>query len=835
MTLGYAFLRTTIQTRSKEHTATGVVCYRFGLAAASTIPGKDGTNRVFDYTRRSGIIATGWAAPAGTDTSWSDPITWAHRIEAVDKRKNSRQCRDDVVGIPIELVEVGLAEQAIQVYADRLAALHRTVIQWACHGPDRGGKNHHVHVVYPGRHVVGLGFSKHRDREQDNPKDRGAPDLTSVHKGIWSEICGGYGIELRWSSETPGHHLGPKICATKRRRLVAETRDEIRETILASQTGEAVPGQRVLDDVAVIATGINGGLTVSEMLQVELQRAQHGSLAPRPVAASVPHQPEVLPYTTAEPQVLPPVTKTPPVLPPVRRTPEVLPPVRGFEVLPPVRRTPEVLPPVRGLEVLPPVRRTPEVLPPVRGLEVLPPVRRTPEVLPPVRGLEVLPPVRRTPEVLPVRGLEVLPPVRRTLEVLPPVRGLEVLPPVRRTPEVLPPVRGLEVLPPVRRTPEVLPPVRGLEVLPPVRRTPEVLPPVRGLEVLPPVRRTPEVLPPVRGLEVLPPVRRTPEVLPPVRKELQIPPFRFTEPERKPDDPLVEIVHLAKSEWRNESSTTWLAVEHELGERHDTPTGQRARTAARRLAMDARRWENIPPPPAAEPSKIKKLAEWLLACARYFLEGLGMKPKAKRVQAGSGVASVAQKPPQESRAEDTSLPAQPIAPVYAVLLQSASALIELHALPHEGPKLKVSTGSFADLKEMLDDDDDEVDELGRAALERLEKQHEHDVEERDKAEWQLHSRAIELAVSVERRRLEQEAKSEWRWPGKRAAVEVDADRRQAIARDVIRDTLPRIKYAIRSVCRRVLELNRVPSAVPARGVRRDGEQVRTRGRGNLTY
>ena len=53
MTLGYAFLRTTIQTRSKGHTATGAVCYRFGLAAASTFAGEDGTKRVFDYTRRS--------------------------------------------------------------------------------------------------------------------------------------------------------------------------------------------------------------------------------------------------------------------------------------------------------------------------------------------------------------------------------------------------------------------------------------------------------------------------------------------------------------------------------------------------------------------------------------------------------------------------------------------------------------------------------------------------------------------------------------------------------------------------------------------------------------
>ena len=116
MTPGYSFLRTMPQTRSKGHTATGVVCYRFALAATSTLPGADGRPRLFDYSRRTGVAATGYAAPVGAHESWRDPITWAHRIEAVDRRKNSRQCRDDVIAIPVELVEAGLAVPGIQAY-----------------------------------------------------------------------------------------------------------------------------------------------------------------------------------------------------------------------------------------------------------------------------------------------------------------------------------------------------------------------------------------------------------------------------------------------------------------------------------------------------------------------------------------------------------------------------------------------------------------------------------------------------------------------------------------------------------------------------------------------
>ena len=356
--MAYAFMRTMVQTRSKGHTATGAVCYREGLAASSTIPGADGQARLFDYTRRTGIEATGWAAPPGTDASWGDPVTWAHRIEAVDKRKNSRQCRDDVVGIPVELVEAGVAEEVVQAYADRLAAEHKTVVRYALHKPARGGKNHHAHVLYPGRHVEGLTFSRKRDREQDNPGKGGGPDLVTRHKAIWSELCRARGLELDWTSEAPGHHLGPALCAVKRARLVEETRETIRETVAASTPEKEVPGERTLQAVAEIATRVNDGLTVREMLEIERRRKREeelrGRRAPRPVPAPSPFQPEVLPAAAA-----------PEVLPPVKRAPEVPPPARTApEVLPPRRETPQVLPPVRRPEVLPPVRRQAAVFPP---------------------------------------------------------------------------------------------------------------------------------------------------------------------------------------------------------------------------------------------------------------------------------------------------------------------------------------------------------------------------------------------------------------------------------------------------------------------------------------
>ncbi|MDE0456048.1 MAG: hypothetical protein OXI15_02035, partial [Chromatiales bacterium] len=117
------------------------------------------------------------------------------------------------------------------------------------------------------------------------------------------ELCRARGLELDWTSEAPGRHLGPGVCAAKRARLVGETRETIRETVAASTPEKTVPGERTLQAVAEIATRVNDGLTVREMLERERREALHGRPAPRRVPAPPPFQPEVLPPVRA-PQVL---------------------------------------------------------------------------------------------------------------------------------------------------------------------------------------------------------------------------------------------------------------------------------------------------------------------------------------------------------------------------------------------------------------------------------------------------------------------------------------------------------------------------------------------------
>ena len=81
----------------------------------------------------------------------------------------------------------------------------------------------------------------------------------------------------------------------KRARLVEDTRETIRETVAASKPGEPLPGERTLQAVAEIASRVNDGLTVAEMLDRERREAVDGRPAPRPVPAPAAFQPEVLP------------------------------------------------------------------------------------------------------------------------------------------------------------------------------------------------------------------------------------------------------------------------------------------------------------------------------------------------------------------------------------------------------------------------------------------------------------------------------------------------------------------------------------------------------------
>ena len=248
MDTAFAFVKTMVQTRAKGHTAVGAVCYRHGLAATSTLETpvrewpseaelrafdeaeqrrlaearKTGTNaqrrrlrakllrtdppRHYDYRGRVGIAASDAELPEGAAPHWRDPLEWARRVEAADgKRLDSRQCRDDVVGIPLEIVERGFADLAIARLAARLAQLHHTPVHWVIHKPHGGGINWHAHILYAGRRLSpdGHGFELLRDTAQDKR------ELIETHKQLWVETCREFGVEIAFS--LPGQAIEDEV------------------------------------------------------------------------------------------------------------------------------------------------------------------------------------------------------------------------------------------------------------------------------------------------------------------------------------------------------------------------------------------------------------------------------------------------------------------------------------------------------------------------------------------------------------------------------------------------------------------------------------------------
>ena len=247
-----AFLRTHVLSRSNGATAVGAVCYRHGLAGVSSFPGPDGAAQRFDYTNRAGVVAAGAALPEGASERWRDPLTWANEIEAVDKRKNSRQLRDDIVAIPVALVgpDVDL-ERVVAEYAQRLSAVRRTPVHFAIHEPPRhGSQNWHAHVAYGGRQLEGDRFSKKRDRAQDDP------EMLEEHKVLWAEVCASWGLELDFTPPPPGiptqEHLGPQRAAIEREHQTLRRAPRLAEDLERS-TGWR-PDPETAADVAELIT-----------------------------------------------------------------------------------------------------------------------------------------------------------------------------------------------------------------------------------------------------------------------------------------------------------------------------------------------------------------------------------------------------------------------------------------------------------------------------------------------------------------------------------------------------------------------------------------------------
>ena len=625
--VAYAFLRILVQTRTKGHSAIGVVCYRFGLAAQSSFLGEDGVPRTFDYTHRTAIMQAGYALPAGASDAWRDPLEWAHRVEAADKRKNSRQCRDDVIGIPIALVEAGTHVTAIQEYAELLAAEHDTPVHFVIHPPDRGGRNWHAHVIYAGRRIDpedGERFAAKRDRTQDMA-DRKDTDGNVIekrgihhrHRALWTEVCRGHGLALDWTpNETPQIHIGPQACAFERREIVKEASERMAQAI--TDAGEVPPDRQTLRECAELAHGINDGLTVREMLDLD-----RDPVHPRAIMSpkTPPPASQRIGQTPPPPQVAPALRlDTPP----------------GIEHVPDIRLGPPAAPGVRSDAFLPPP-----------GIEREPGTPLGPPAAPEVRSDAFLPPphIKREPGI--PLGPPAAPGVRSDAFLAPP--HIEHEPGTPLGPPAAPKVRSDAFLAPphIKREPGI---PLGPSAAPGVQ--PDAFLPPPGIEREPGTPLGPPAAPEVRSDAFLPPphIKREPGIPlgPPAAPGVQ--PDAFLPPPHIEHDPGVRLELPAAPEVRSDAFLPPPRIEHEPDIRLGPPAAPGVRSGAflapPHIEHDPGTRLGPPPPPfrlsvhLPRPihlrPEVREIPQRIREIVRTTLESAG----AKRIESRMGSAAV---------------------------------------------------------------------------------------------------------------------------------------------------------------------------------------------------
>lgn len=162
-----------------------------------------------------------------------------------------------------------------------------------------------------------------RDKDGNVVERRG---IHHRHRALWTEVCRGHGLALDWTpSEISQIHIGPQACALERGQIVEETSERMARAI--ADTGEAPPDPQTLRECAELAHGINDGLTVREMLDLDRDpvhpRAIMSPKTPPPASQRIgqtPALPEVRPAPCLPPPRIEPASaiRLEPPAPPFR-------------------------------------------------------------------------------------------------------------------------------------------------------------------------------------------------------------------------------------------------------------------------------------------------------------------------------------------------------------------------------------------------------------------------------------------------------------------------------------------------------------------------------------
>lgn len=172
-----AIYRCEIKTVSRSQGASSVAgaAYRAGLELTNELTGER-----HDYTRKTGVLASGIVAPPEAPGWAQDAARLWNAAEAAETRKNSVVAREFLVSLPHELTEGQRIELARDLTAE-LVGRFSFAAMFAVHAPDKHAdeRNHHVHILATTRAMGSTGLGA-KTRELDDRKSGAVDELRGM-------------------------------------------------------------------------------------------------------------------------------------------------------------------------------------------------------------------------------------------------------------------------------------------------------------------------------------------------------------------------------------------------------------------------------------------------------------------------------------------------------------------------------------------------------------------------------------------------------------------------------------------------------------------------------
>jgi hypothetical protein len=154
VSMAIAFVRVSIHSRAKGHSAVAAAAYRSGMCLID-----DRTGVVYNFSHRHDVVYSELLLPKSSPARFNDRQLLWNQVELSEKRVDSQVCKDIVLALPKELSPIQHIELAKR-FAQTHFVDHDIPADIAIH--DHGDSNPHAHILVSTRRLKKMDFPNTR-------------------------------------------------------------------------------------------------------------------------------------------------------------------------------------------------------------------------------------------------------------------------------------------------------------------------------------------------------------------------------------------------------------------------------------------------------------------------------------------------------------------------------------------------------------------------------------------------------------------------------------------------------------------------------------------------